>query len=94
AAYYMVAATGVLVAAVFYILNLRISQKNQELSLKTQELALKSQDQTLETRQAQLFMQLYTTRARSSSGTTQTCAGSTTTRHQRLDSEIQPTEES
>jgi hypothetical protein len=38
AAYYMVAATGVLIAAVFYILNMRT---------------------TLQTRQAQLFMQLY-----------------------------------
>jgi hypothetical protein len=28
AAYYMVAATGVLIVAVFYILNLRISQRN------------------------------------------------------------------
>ena len=44
AAYYMVAATGVLVAAVFYILNLRISQRNMK--------------QTLETRQFQLLMQL------------------------------------
>jgi hypothetical protein len=52
AAYYMVAATGVLVAAVFYILNLRVSQRNQELMLKAQQ-------QTLETRQAQLFLQLY-----------------------------------
>ena len=43
AAYYMVAATGVLVAAVFYILNLRVSQRNQELMLKSQE-------QNLETR--------------------------------------------
>jgi hypothetical protein len=60
-AYYMVAATGVLIAAVFYILNLRISQRNQELSLKTQELALKAQQQASETRQAQLFIQLYTT---------------------------------
>jgi hypothetical protein len=59
AAYYMVAATGVLVAAVFYVLNLRISQRNQELSLKTQELALKAQQQNLETRQAQLFMQIF-----------------------------------
>jgi hypothetical protein len=59
AAYYMVAATGVLIAAVFYLLNLRISQRNQELSLKTQELALKSQQQNLETRQAQLFMVIY-----------------------------------
>jgi hypothetical protein len=43
AAYYMVAATGVLIAAVFYIFNLRISQRNQELMLKAQQ-------QTLETR--------------------------------------------
>jgi hypothetical protein len=63
---YMAGALGVCVAAIYYVLNLRISQKNQEislknqeLSLKTQELALKSQEQTLETRQAQLFMQLY-----------------------------------
>jgi len=73
AAYYMVAATGVLVAAVYYVMNLRISQRNQELtlkaleqsakaqelSLKTQELALKAQQQNLETRQAQLFMQIF-----------------------------------
>jgi len=52
AAYYMVAATGVLVAAAFYVLNMRISQKNQEI-------VLKSQEQTLETRQAQLFMQVF-----------------------------------
>ena len=58
AAYYIVAATGVLIAAVFYILNLRISHRNQEIAVKNQELALKSQDQTLETRQAQLFMQV------------------------------------
>jgi hypothetical protein len=38
AAYYMVAATGVLVAAIYYVLNMRA---------------------TLQTRQAQLFMQLY-----------------------------------
>jgi len=52
AAYYMVAATGVLVAAIYYVLNLRIGQRNQELSLKAQE-------QTLDTRQAQLFMQIF-----------------------------------
>jgi len=55
---YIAGAFGVCVAAVYYVLNLRISQRNQELSLKTQELALKAQQQTLETRQAQLFMQL------------------------------------
>jgi len=43
------------------VLNLRISQRNQELSLKTQELALKAQEQTLETRQAQLFMGIFQT---------------------------------
>ena len=52
AAYYMVAATGVLVAAVYYVYNMRISQRNSTLALKAQE-------QTLETRQAQLFLQLY-----------------------------------
>lgn len=46
------ASIGVCVAAVYYVLNLRITQKNQELSLKAQQ-------QTLETRQAQFFMQLY-----------------------------------
>jgi hypothetical protein len=44
-AYYMVAATGVLVAAIYYIYNMRTSQK----TAKT----------TLETRQAQLLMQIY-----------------------------------
>jgi hypothetical protein len=53
-AYYMVAATGVLVAAVYYILNIQNSKKNQELMLKAQQ-------QTLETRQAQLFMPIYAT---------------------------------
>jgi hypothetical protein len=52
AAYYMVAATGVLIAAVFYVLNLRETKKNQELSLKAQQ-------QTLENRQAQMFMNIY-----------------------------------
>ena len=51
-AYYMVAATGVLVAAFYYVANLRASRKIQELALKTQQ-------QSAETRQAQLFLQLY-----------------------------------
>ena len=51
---YIAGALGVCVAAIFYVLNLRISQKNQELSLK-------SQQQNLETRQAQLFMPIYST---------------------------------
>jgi hypothetical protein len=49
---YIAGALGVCVAAVYYVLNLRITQRNQELSLK-------SQQQTLETRQTQLFMQIY-----------------------------------
>ena len=54
AAYYMVAATGVLVAAVYYVYNMRVSQRNSSLALKAQEL-------TLETRQAQLLMSIYQT---------------------------------
>jgi len=52
AAYYMVAATGVLVAAVFYVLNLRISRRNQDLSLRALEQSAQAQQQTLETKQA------------------------------------------
>jgi len=62
----LVTATSVTIAAIYYVMNIRISQRNQELmlksqetSVKTQELALKSQQQNLETRQAQLFMQLF-----------------------------------
>jgi hypothetical protein len=47
AAYYMVAATGVLVAAVYYVMNIRSTQRNLKLNL--------------ETRQAQLFMDIYKT---------------------------------
>ena len=59
AAYYMVAATGVLIAAVFYVLNLRISRRNQELSLWALEQSAQAQQQTLETRQAQMFLSIY-----------------------------------
>ena len=48
---YIAGALGVCIAAIFYVLNLRISQRNQELMLKAQR-------QTLETRQIQLMMQL------------------------------------
>ena len=54
AIYYMVAATGVLVAAAYYVLNIRNNQKNQELMLKSQE-------QSFETRQLQIFMNIYQT---------------------------------
>jgi hypothetical protein len=47
AAYYMVAATGVLVAAIYYVLNIRTTQKTMKANL--------------DTRQAQLYMQLYQT---------------------------------
>jgi hypothetical protein len=45
AAYYMVAATGVLVAAIYYVFNMRATQRNMK--------------HTLETRQTQLFMQIF-----------------------------------
>jgi hypothetical protein len=45
AAYYMVAATGVLVAAIYYLMNIRATQRNSKTAL--------------ETRQAQLFMEIY-----------------------------------
>jgi hypothetical protein len=51
---YIAGASGVCIAAIFYVLNLRISQRNQELTLKALQ-------QTLETRQAQLFMPIYAT---------------------------------
>ncbi len=44
-AYYMVAATGVLIAAAYYVLNIRTTQRNMK--------------QTLDTRQVQLFMGIY-----------------------------------
>ena len=43
--YYMAAATGVLIAAIYYVYNVRATQRNLK--------------QTLETRQTQLFMVLY-----------------------------------
>jgi len=49
---WVAAAIGVCIAAIYYIYNIGATRK-------TQELALKSQEQNLETRQAQLFMQIY-----------------------------------
>jgi hypothetical protein len=49
-----VAATGVLVAAIYYVVNLRNSRK-------TLELTLKAQQQSAEARQTQLFMDIYKT---------------------------------
>lgn len=51
---YIAGALGVCIAAIYYVITLRINQKTQELSLKTQQ-------QNLETRQAQLFRDLLKT---------------------------------
>ncbi len=45
AVYYMVAATGVLVAAIYYVINIRATQRNMK--------------ENLQTRQTQLFMQIF-----------------------------------
>ncbi len=57
---------GILVGVFYYIMTIRTNQRNQEIALKNQELTLqsqeltrKSQEQALETRQAQLFMNIY-----------------------------------
>jgi hypothetical protein len=57
---------GLLVGIFYYVTTLRNAQKtrelalkNQELTLQSQELTRKAQEQALETRQAQLFMQIY-----------------------------------
>lgn len=57
---------GLLVGIFYYVTTLRNAQKtrelalkNQELTLQSQELTRKAQEQSLETRQAQLFMQIY-----------------------------------
>jgi hypothetical protein len=39
-AYYMVAATGVLVAAIYYIQNMRTAQKNMKLTLETRRISI------------------------------------------------------
>ena len=57
---------GILIGIVYYIMTIRTNQRNQEISLKNQQLTLQSQEltrkaseQALETRQAQLFMPIY-----------------------------------
>ena len=47
------------VGIVYYLIIMRNSQRTRELTLRSQELTRKAQEQALETRQAQLFMQLY-----------------------------------
>ena len=50
---------GILVGIFYYVMTLRNQRKTQEISLRNQELTLKAQEQALETRQAQLFMNIY-----------------------------------
>jgi hypothetical protein len=57
---------GILVGVFYYIMTIRTNQRNQEISLRNQELTLqsqeltrKAQEQAVETRQAQLFMNIY-----------------------------------
>ena len=50
---------GILVGVFYYIMTIRTNQKNQEIAQKNQELTLRAQEQALETRQAQLFMNIY-----------------------------------
>jgi hypothetical protein len=57
---------GILVGIAYYLVIMRNSQKtreltlrNQELTFQSQELSRKAQEQALETRQAQLYMQVY-----------------------------------
>jgi len=40
AAYYMVAATGVLVAAIYYMMTLRTTQRNMKMNLETRQAQL------------------------------------------------------
>ena len=49
-----------IVGIAYYLFIMRNSQRTRELALKAQELTLKAQEQALETRQAQLFMNIYT----------------------------------
>jgi hypothetical protein len=50
---------GLLIGIFYYVTTLRNAQKTRELTLQSQELTRKAQEQSLETRQAQLFMQIY-----------------------------------
>jgi hypothetical protein len=58
---YIMGSLGVFVAAVYYVLNIQNNRRNQEMAIRNQELSLKAQEQALETRQTQIFMDLYKT---------------------------------
>ena len=49
-----------IVGIAYYLTIMRNQQRTRELTLESQELTRKSQEQALETRQAQLFMSIYT----------------------------------
>jgi hypothetical protein len=50
---------GLLVGIAYYLIIMRNTQRTRELTLQSQELTRKAQEQALETRQAQLFMQIF-----------------------------------
>jgi hypothetical protein len=50
---------GIFVGIVYYITIMRNAQRTRQLTLESQELARKAQEHMLETRQAQMFMQIY-----------------------------------
>jgi hypothetical protein len=50
---------GILVGIAYYLVIMRNSQKTRTLALNAQELSRKAQEQGVETRQSQLFMQIY-----------------------------------
>jgi hypothetical protein len=47
------------IGVIYHIMTLRTNRRNQEIALKNQELSLKAQEHATETRQAQLFMNVY-----------------------------------
>jgi len=49
----------IMVGIFYYVTTLRNAQKTRELTLESQELTRKAQEQAAETRQIQLFMQLF-----------------------------------
>jgi hypothetical protein len=50
---------GILVGIIYYITIMRNTQKTRELTLQSQELTRKAQEQALETRQAQLYNNIW-----------------------------------
>jgi len=55
----IVQTTGIIVGIIYYLTIMRNTQKTRELTLQSQELTRKAQEQAAETRQTQLFMQLF-----------------------------------